>query len=73
MKTHLVIWFNSEGETVSEVTERLMSMGFRPVKGNYDFVYDWGKHANVEDALALGEKVQETLKGCGVLFKLETV
>lgn len=73
MKTYLVVWFSSEGAAVTDVTDRLMSMGFRPVHGNYDYVYDWGKQAAVDDAMSMGEQVQATLKGCGVTFKLETV
>ena len=73
MKTYLIIWFNSDGARVTEVTDRLMSMGFRPMSGNYDYVYDWGREATVENTLAIGEQVQQTLKGCGVTFKLESV
>ena len=73
MKTYLVVWFSSEGKPVTEVTDRLMSMGFRPISGNYDYVYDCGKEATTDDALTIGESVQETLRGCGVTFKLESV
>lgn len=73
MKTYLVVWFSSDGSPVTEVTERLMSMGFRPMSGNYDYVYDWSKKASMDDMMTIGGKVQETLRGCGVTFKLETV
>ncbi len=73
MKTYLVVWFSTEGKPVSEVTERLMSMGFRPMSGNYDYVYDWSRDVPIDDVLGIGEQIQETLRGCGVTFKLETV
>ena len=73
MKTYLVVWFNSDGKPVSEITQRLMSMGFRPISGNYDYVYDWSADAPMEDVLAIGDSVQQTLYDCNVTFKLETV
>ena len=73
MKTYLVVWFSTEGQPVSETTERLMSMGFRPMSGNYDYVYDWSRDVPMDEVLSIGEQVQETLRGCGVTFKLETV
>jgi len=56
-----------------EVTQRLMSMGFKPVKGNYDYVYEWGRRVSTEEALSIANQVHQTLKGCNVSFKLETV
>ncbi len=73
MKSYLIIWFNSEGSKPSDVTERLMSMGFRPVKGNYDYVYDWGKKAGVKEAARMADRVQQTLGNSNIAFKLETV
>ena len=72
MKSYLTVWFDTRGDRTSEITQRLMSMGFRPVRGNYDYVYDWGKSATVEDAISLADKVYEILKGSTVVFKLET-
>jgi hypothetical protein len=73
MKTYLVVWFRSEGSTPLEVTQRLLSLGFRPVKGNYDYVYEWDKNATVDDLVKFADKVHLTLKGLDVLFRLETV
>jgi len=72
VKTYLVVWFNSDGESVSEVTRRLMSMGFKPVQGEYDYVYEWPKKPGMKELLSLGDQVQETLRDCRVEFKLET-
>lgn len=73
MKSYLMVWFNSEGGRPSEVTQRLMSMGFKPIKGSYDYVYEWDDRVNVDEILRIGDKIQLTLKGLDVMFKLETV
>ena len=73
MKTYLTIWFSSEGAEPSKVAERLHGMGFKPIKGPYDHVYDWNRNVDLEDILLLGNSVHETLKGLGVLYKIETI
>lgn len=73
MKTYLVVWFSSDGAKPTEVTKRLLGLGFRPVKGNYDYVYEWGKNARTDDIIRFGDKVQLTLQGTGTTFRLETV
>ncbi|HUV24587.1 MAG TPA: hypothetical protein VMW26_04065 [Methanomassiliicoccales archaeon] len=73
MLTYLTITFSSEGERPSKVIEALHNLGFEATTGNYDSVYRWDDKATIEDALYLADKVQFTLKGMGVMFKLETV
>ena len=75
MKTYLSIWYNSDGDSSSptEVNNRLMSLGFKPIHGLYDYVFEWNKIATLDDVLRMGDKVQLTLGGTGVLFKIETV
>ncbi len=73
MMTYLVVWFSSEGEKPSEITQRLLSMGFSPQEGQYDYVYNWPKEASVDEILKIGDQVRNTLKGMGVMYKLETV
>ena len=73
MKTYLIVWFNSEGAKPSDITERLLSMGFRPMEGEYDYIYNWDSQANIDDIIKIGDQVQHTLKGSGALFKLETI
>lgn len=70
--TYLTVTFTTEGAKPSEVATRLQSIGFKPTKGNYDFIYEWAKSAKVEDALWLADKIQATLRGMNVLFKIET-
>lgn len=73
MKTYLTIWFSSEGSTPSKVAERLQGLGFKSIKGPYDHVYDWKTLVEVEDILRLCDSVHQTLKGLGVLYKIETI
>jgi hypothetical protein len=72
MRTYLTVMFSSEGSLPSEIVDRLQMIGFKPCTGNYDFVYEWGKNASVEDTIYFADKVHEVLSGMNVLFKLET-
>lgn len=74
MKTYLKIYFNSEGAPPSEIKNQLMNLGFKATKGNYDFVYDWGKkNADVSELIWFADKVHNALKGCKVFFSIETI
>lgn len=65
--------FSSEGANPVEVVERLRSLGFKPLKGVHDHVYDWGaKKVDLDGILQIAVSVHETLKGMKVLYKLET-
>jgi len=55
------------------VAQKLQSMGFKPMKGHYDHVYDWKREATLDDVLQLCNNVHETLKGLKVLYKIETI
>jgi len=74
MKTYLTITFTTEGGRPSEVSTRLQGIGFKPMTGNYDFIYSWSKKmVDPSEALELADLVQATLRGMKVLFKFETV
>ena len=74
MKTYLKIMFNSEGALPSEIKDSLLNMGFKATKGNYDFVYDWGKEvADVDELVFFADKVLSSLKNCNVYFSIETI
>lgn len=74
MKTYLKIMFNSEGALPSEIKNQLLNMGFRATKGNYDFVYDWGKEvAGVDELVFFADKVHSALKNNRVYFNIETI
>jgi hypothetical protein len=73
MRSYLTIYVNSEGEAPSEVVERLMRMGFQPIAGSYDFMIEWDENGSVQDMIEVANQVHATLKGCKVMFKMETV
>lgn len=72
VKTYLTIWFYSEGASPMEVVEKLRSMGFEPLRGYHDHVYNWGRKVDLIEVLQLANKVHETLRGMKVFYKLET-
>ena len=66
--------FNSEGASPSDIKNQLLNMGFEATKGNYDFVYDWGKEsADVNDLIFFADKVHSLLKKSDVYFTIETI
>jgi hypothetical protein len=73
MKTYLTIWFNSEGSPPMKVVERILALGFKPIKGHYDHVYDWRREPTLEEILQLLNGLHETLKGMRVIYKVETI
>ena len=73
MKTYITIFFNSDGGLPSEVVDSLVQLGFKPIAGPYDMVYEWPNHANVQDAVDFADQIQMSLEGMGVFFKIETV
>jgi len=75
--THVQVWFYSEGASPSEVVEKLLELGFKPVKGPYDFVYEHTdeelKETHIGTAiLEIADAIHKTLKGFKVLYRLET-
>jgi hypothetical protein len=74
MKTYLHVMFNSEGARPSEVKTQLMNMGFQAARGNYDFVFDWGKDkADIDELVFFADKVHAALKNLNVSFTIETI
>ena len=73
METYLRVTFSSEGATPSEIADRLLSIGFHPTQGNYDFVYDWQGPASHDRVLDLCDELTRRLRGFGVRFEVETV
>jgi len=70
---YLTFWFSSEGANPTVVAEKLRGMGFKPIKGHYDHVYDWGRSINLQEILQIGTAVHETLKDLRVIYKLESI
>jgi hypothetical protein len=73
MRTYLDVTFSSEGAKPSEIINRLRSLGFKPVIGEHDMVYEWGNNASAEDSIWFADKIQATLEGFNILFHIETV
>lgn len=74
MKTYIQVMFNSEGVAPSEIKNQLLNMGFKATKGNYDFVFDWGKEkADINELIFFADKVHASLKNSKVLFNIETI
>jgi hypothetical protein len=72
VKTYLTIWFSSEGGGPVEIVERLRSLGFEPLRGYHDHIYDWKRDVDLGDILQLTDKIHHTLKGLNVMYKIET-
>jgi hypothetical protein len=67
MKTYIQVMFNSEGAAPSEIKNQL-------TKGNYDFVFDWGKEkADINELIFFADKVHAALNNSKVLFNIETI
>ena len=76
--TRVSVWFNSEGASPSAVIKKLVSLGFIPVRGAYDFIY---KHESPEDMteselgtaiIEISNALHKTLAGFKVLYTLDT-
>ena len=76
--TRVSVWFNSEGASPSVVIKKLVSLGFIPVRGAYDFIY---KHESPEDMteselgtaiIEISNALHKTLAGFKVLYTLDT-
>lgn len=72
MKTYIIMYFNSNGEKPSEVIKKLRDLGFSPVRGDYDLMYEWDDETSLEQIMSIGDKLRELLKGDDVLFQIET-
>jgi hypothetical protein len=74
MKTYIQVMFNSEGAAPSDIKNQLLNMGFKATKGNYDFVFDWGREkADINELIFFADKIHAALKNCKVLFNIETI
>lgn len=72
-KTYLVMYFGTQGPSVSEVVKKVESLGFKAALGPVDFIYDWKDKAPTKDeVLKLADKLTITLKSTGVIFNLDT-
>ena len=73
MKSYIILQHSADGASPSEVREKLLSLGFKPTVGLYDYEYEWDKSATTDECIYLADNIQRTLQGMNVMFKLESV
>jgi hypothetical protein len=73
LKTYLTVKLGGQTVKPSDLVEKLVKLGFKPLKGGYDFVYDWNQNVSLDEVVLLGNSVQRVLKGGNVLFKMESL
>lgn len=76
-ETSVQVWFYSEGASPSEVAKKLIALGFKPIKGAYDFVYmhtgeDMSKADLGTAILEISDALHKTVSGFKVLYTLDT-
>ena len=72
MRTFVMVTFNSDGGSASQVVNRLIDLGFETTFGAQDFVYNWDKKASQDEVIALIDNVQNKLKGMNVQLQFAT-
>jgi len=72
MRTFVVVTLSSEGGSASQVTNKLIDMGFDTTLGNHDFVYNWDKNVEPEAVIKFVDNVQKNLHGMNVLLQFVT-
>ncbi len=75
--TRVSVWFYSEGASPSQVISKLTDLGFKPIRGAYDFVYEHDEDDMTEADLGsaiieISNALHETLSGFKVLYNLDT-
>jgi hypothetical protein len=75
--TRVSVWFYSEGASPSAVVKKLVSLGFTPVRGSHDFVYEHsGQNMSESDLTAsileIANALHKALAGFKVIYNLET-
>ena len=72
METYVDLYISADGEKTSVIYDILLKLGFKPALGNHDFVYDWETIVSIAEVVDFADKVQQKLKGTGVLLKFTT-
>lgn len=73
MRTYLTLFVSSEGSKASTIVDKLGAVGFRPILGLHDFVYEWEVRALTAEAVVeLVDRVQGILKGDSVFLHFTT-
>ena len=72
METYIDVYISSDGVKSSEILKKLVDMGLKPSIGEHDFIYDWKGIVSIEEEVELIDKIQDKLKGTGVILKFTT-
>jgi len=72
METYIDVYISSEGVKSSEILKKLVEMGLKPSIGDHDFIYDWKGIVSIDEEIELIDKIQEKLRGTGVILKFTT-
>ena len=73
MRTYLTLFVTSDGGKTSVIVDKLSAVGFRPVLGTHDFVYDWGTRVvTPTTVIELIDRVQGLLKGSNTIMHFVT-
>ena len=75
--TRVSVWFYSEGASPSQVISKLTDLGFKPITGAHDFVYEHSDDNMTEADLGsaiieISNALHKTLSGFKVLFSLDS-
>ncbi len=75
--TRVQVWFYSEGASPSIVIKKLTELGFTPVRGAYDFVYEHEDEEMSQSDLSrtileIANAIHAALSGFKVLYTLDT-
>ncbi|KYK29932.1 MAG: hypothetical protein AYK23_04880 [Candidatus Proteinoplasmatales archaeon SG8-5] len=71
MRTYLKIQFHSEGAPPSEVIAKLEKLGWKPIRGEYDFVMEGGLGEGLGESFRdMIDKLHNTLGGTDVRYSI---
>ncbi len=73
METYVDVFMNVDGEKASVIHNKLLKMGLKPTIGEHDFIYNWNGIVSIEEEIKLIDRIQEELKGTGVILKFKTM
>jgi hypothetical protein len=75
--TRVSVWFYSEGAAPAQVISKLLELGFKPIRGAFDFVYEHSDEDMSESDLGsaiieISNALHKALSGFKVLYNLDT-
>ncbi len=73
METYVDVILSADGEKASIVHGKLIKLGLKPTIGDHDFFYAWKGIVTMDEELAFINRIQDGLKGTGVMLKFCSV